>query len=107
MRSMATGSGNAPPPFNMILPETKIGLEPRSGVPGVRLEGALLREGVPAEVEEPGPRCAPADKAPTATNVMQTTNLRKRSSMTASHQSQDFQCGRWTRNNPTMKWYAF
>jgi hypothetical protein len=70
------------------LPETKSGLEFRSGMPGVRLEGALVRDGVLAEPEDPLPRCAnAADPAPTVTNIMQMTNLQKRRSMTASHQS--------------------
>jgi hypothetical protein len=70
----------------MTLPETKIGLELTSGVPGVRVEG-VLREGVPAEFVEP-PRCAvAADPSKPIINMVQVTKLRKRNAIPASIKS--------------------
>jgi ribosomal protein L28 len=69
----------------MTLPETKSG-RALSGVLEVRLDG-VLREVVPGEPVEPGPRCAVASvPAHTVTNIMQMTNLRKRCAIAASHQ---------------------
>src|SRR5579864_4160928 len=82
---MGTGSGRVPPPSTMTLPETKSGLV-LSGVLEVRLDG-MLREVVPGEPVEPGPRCAMASvPVHTITNIMPMTNLRKRCAIAASHQ---------------------
>ena len=74
----------------MTLPETKIGLELTSGVPGVRVEG-VLREGVPAELVEPL-HVAPwrADPSKPIMNMVQVTKLRKRNAIAASIKATNF-----------------
>jgi hypothetical protein len=83
------------------LPDTKIGFVLVSGAFGIRVE-RVLREGVPAEPEEPVPRCAVASvPAHTITNIMQMTNLRKRYAIAASQQKiANVQAQHPQKNNP-------